>query len=148
MRIFLCYVCPPLAVLLCGKPFTAILTFILTIFGWAPGVQHALFIVNNHFQDNRFGKVIKTIDNPKWTQQPKVLPQKIPMRPGPGLIDNPFSWAWRKGEQLGMNHPVVPRSWLPPQPQDGFSDIGDPGSPVDPSDPSIGANGTRFRRKQ
>ena len=30
---------PPLAVLLCGKPFQAILSIPLTLLGWAPGVS-------------------------------------------------------------------------------------------------------------
>ena len=41
---------PPLAVLLCGKPFQAILSIPLTLLGWAPGVIHALFVVNNHYE--------------------------------------------------------------------------------------------------
>ena len=48
-------VLPPLAVLLCGKPFQALLSFLfqLTIIGWLPATIHALFVVNNHYADQR-----------------------------------------------------------------------------------------------
>jgi uncharacterized membrane protein YqaE (UPF0057 family) len=36
---------PPLAVLLCGKPFQAVLCVILTLFFWIPGVIHAMAVV-------------------------------------------------------------------------------------------------------
>ena len=32
---------PPVAVLLCGKPFLAILNLLLTLCFWIPGVVHA-----------------------------------------------------------------------------------------------------------
>ncbi|WP_339624976.1 YqaE/Pmp3 family membrane protein [uncultured Winogradskyella sp.] len=45
-RVILCIICPPLAVLDkgCGS---IIITFLLTIFGWVPGVIAALVILNN-----------------------------------------------------------------------------------------------------
>jgi len=140
MRIFLCYVFPPLAVLFCGKPFTAILTLILTVFGWYPGVQHALFIVNNHFQDKRLGGVTKAINNPAWVKK-MMEPQQAPrpqyqMPSGPSFMQNPLSWGFRKGQQLAMNGPagrLAPRSQISQAPQN--------------DDPTMGANGTRFRRK-
>ena len=38
---------PPLAVLFCGKPFQACLCGILCIFGWLPGMIHAIMVVND-----------------------------------------------------------------------------------------------------
>lgn len=49
---------PPLAVLLCGKPFQAVLNFFLTLALWIPGVVHALFVVNSHLADKRNQRVI------------------------------------------------------------------------------------------
>lgn len=37
---------PPLAVLLCGKPFQALLNLVLTFFFWIPGIIHAVMVVN------------------------------------------------------------------------------------------------------
>lgn len=42
--IFLCYLFPPLAVLLMGRPFSAVLNLGLTAFMfWVPGIRHALY---------------------------------------------------------------------------------------------------------
>ncbi len=53
MRYLLAILLPPLAVLLCGKPFLAILNLLLTLCFWVPGVVHALFVVNSHLADLR-----------------------------------------------------------------------------------------------
>jgi len=52
MRYLLAILLPPLAVFLCGKPVQTILSIILTLAFWIPGVIHALFIVHNHLADN------------------------------------------------------------------------------------------------
>ena len=56
-------VLPPLAVLLAGKPFQAIISFILqlTLIGWAPATIHALFVVNNYYADRRANRMIQAI---------------------------------------------------------------------------------------
>ena len=41
---------PPVAVLLSGRPFQALLSIPLTLLGWVPGVIHGLFVVNNHYE--------------------------------------------------------------------------------------------------
>ena len=38
---------PPLAVLLCGKPFQALLNIVLTLLIYFPGMIHAILVVNN-----------------------------------------------------------------------------------------------------
>ncbi len=53
---------PPLAVFLCGKPFQALLSIPLTLLGWAPGVIHALFVVQNHYADERSRKLIRVVE--------------------------------------------------------------------------------------
>lgn len=52
---------PPVAVLFCGKPISAILNLILTCFFWFPGAIHAILVVNSHKSDKRFKKLEKTI---------------------------------------------------------------------------------------
>jgi uncharacterized membrane protein YqaE (UPF0057 family) len=62
MLYLLAVVLPPLAVLLCGKPFQALLSIPLTLLGWAPGVIHALFVVQNHYADERSRKLIRAVE--------------------------------------------------------------------------------------
>lgn len=84
MRLSLVYICPPLAVLLCGKPFSALLTppwwaiplpllallsygagsahiavILMIVWGWPGGKskQFALLQVQNSLEDGRFKKV-------------------------------------------------------------------------------------------
>jgi uncharacterized membrane protein YqaE (UPF0057 family) len=61
MRYFLALILPPLAVLLCGKPFQAVLSILLTICFWFPGVIHALFVVHSHKADLRTERLEKAI---------------------------------------------------------------------------------------
>ena len=61
MRYLLAIILPPVAVLLCGKPFQAVLNLILTLCFWIPGVVHALFVVNSHLADVRAEKMISAV---------------------------------------------------------------------------------------
>ncbi len=65
MRYLLAILLPPIAVLLCGKPFQAILNLILTLCFWIPGAAHALFVVHSHLADKRTEKVIDAIERGK-----------------------------------------------------------------------------------
>jgi uncharacterized membrane protein YqaE (UPF0057 family) len=62
MLYLLAVVLPPLAVLFCGKPFQALLSIPLTLLGWAPGVIHALFVVSNHYADQRSDRMIHAME--------------------------------------------------------------------------------------
>ena len=53
--------CPPLAVLFCGKPIQALLNFILCICLWIPGVIHACLVVSTHKAEQRTDRMIKGI---------------------------------------------------------------------------------------
>jgi uncharacterized membrane protein YqaE (UPF0057 family) len=55
---------PPLAMLLCGKPFMALFSFILQVsaIGWLPAAIWALFVVNNHYAERRTNKLIKAME--------------------------------------------------------------------------------------
>jgi uncharacterized membrane protein YqaE (UPF0057 family) len=50
---------PPLAVLLSGKPFQALLNVILTLLFYIPGLIHAIFVVHNHYADKRTDRLVK-----------------------------------------------------------------------------------------
>jgi uncharacterized membrane protein YqaE (UPF0057 family) len=54
---------PPVAVLFCGKPFQALLNFILTCLFWIPGVIHAIMVVHERKQDKRMERMAKTMRN-------------------------------------------------------------------------------------
>lgn len=58
MLYLLAILLPPLAVLLCGKPFQAILNVLLTIAFYVPGLIHALLVVNSHHADKRNQRLI------------------------------------------------------------------------------------------
>jgi len=53
MRYFLCFLCPPIAILTTGKMGSFVLNIILTIFLWIPGVIHAILVVNKFYEDRR-----------------------------------------------------------------------------------------------
>jgi uncharacterized membrane protein YqaE (UPF0057 family) len=50
---------PPLAVLLTGRPFMALLNLLLTLLLYVPGLIHALVIVSNHYADKRADRIVR-----------------------------------------------------------------------------------------
>ncbi|HDR7711199.1 YqaE/Pmp3 family membrane protein [Bacillus thuringiensis] len=58
MMYLLAVICPPLAVLLTGKPVQALLSLVLTMFFYFPGLIHAVFVVHEKKADNRLDKQI------------------------------------------------------------------------------------------
>lgn len=60
MRFLLCFIFPPLAVLLCGKPMLACLNLLLCIL-ILPAVIHGLVVVSAHKSDKRFDRLGKQI---------------------------------------------------------------------------------------
>ncbi|PEE44855.1 YqaE/Pmp3 family membrane protein [Bacillus pseudomycoides] len=62
MMYLLAILFPPLAVLLCGKLFQAIINFFLTLIVWVPGVIHAILVVNDKKADRRLEKQIRAYD--------------------------------------------------------------------------------------
>jgi uncharacterized membrane protein YqaE (UPF0057 family) len=65
---------PPLAVLLCGKPFQALLNVVLTVLGFIPGVVHAMFVAHNYYADQRNERLIRAMRE----QQPPSPPAHRP----------------------------------------------------------------------
>jgi uncharacterized membrane protein YqaE (UPF0057 family) len=50
---------PPLGVLLAGKPFQAIINIPLTVLFYVPGLLHAIFVVHNHYADQRTARIVR-----------------------------------------------------------------------------------------
>lgn len=61
MMYLLAIILPPVAVLLKGKPFQALLNLVLTLFFWLPGVIHAWIVINGANADARMKKQAKMI---------------------------------------------------------------------------------------
>lgn len=61
MLYLLAIVCPPLAVLLTGRPIQALLNLGLCILIWIPGVIHAILVINESKADKRMVKQAKLI---------------------------------------------------------------------------------------
>lgn len=61
MRYLIAILLPPLAVLLCGKPFQFFLNILLTLLFWIPGMIHAILVVNSHLADKRTERLEKAI---------------------------------------------------------------------------------------
>ena len=56
MLYLLAILLPPLAVLLTGRPFQAVLNLLLTMLFWIPGMLHAILVVNEHKANQRAKK--------------------------------------------------------------------------------------------
>lgn len=54
---------PPVAVLLCGKPFQALINLVLTAFFYFPGMIHALLVVNSHLHEKETNRLIRALRN-------------------------------------------------------------------------------------
>ena len=52
---------PPLAILIAGKPFQALVSIPLTLLLWVPGVIHAIFVVHNYYADKRTDRLVKAM---------------------------------------------------------------------------------------
>ena len=61
MRYVLAIFLPPLAILLCGKPFQALINIPLCLLLWIPGMLHALFVVNSHLADRRMKEFARAL---------------------------------------------------------------------------------------
>ncbi|PFJ18274.1 YqaE/Pmp3 family membrane protein [Bacillus cereus] len=53
---------PPVAVLFCGKPFQAIVNFVLTLIFWVPEAIHTILVVHDKKADRRLKKQIRAYD--------------------------------------------------------------------------------------
>jgi len=53
LRYFFCVVFPPIAVLLTGRILSFLLSLLLTLLGWIPGVIHACLVVSDYQAEHR-----------------------------------------------------------------------------------------------
>lgn len=61
LRYFFCIVLPPLAVFLTGRGGSFVLSLILTLLGWFPGVIHAILVVNDFEAEERELRLARSI---------------------------------------------------------------------------------------
>jgi uncharacterized membrane protein YqaE (UPF0057 family) len=61
MLFFLCVVLPPLAVFLTGRMGSFLLSLLLTLLGWLPGVIHAFFVVSDYKNEKRLLKIAREL---------------------------------------------------------------------------------------
>jgi uncharacterized membrane protein YqaE (UPF0057 family) len=66
MRYFLCFILPPAAVLTTGRIGSFILSIILTICGWIPGVIYAILVTNDFYESRRNRRVIRAIRHNRY----------------------------------------------------------------------------------
>ena len=67
-------VCPPLAVLMCAKPITALLNLVLTLCCWLPGVVHAMAVVNEMKDDRRSRRYQSRANQVVYVNLPPTFP--------------------------------------------------------------------------
>jgi len=65
MHYFFCILLPPLAVLTTGRIGVFILSIILTILGWIPGVIFAILIVNKFYGDRKHREMLNEMRGAK-----------------------------------------------------------------------------------
>jgi uncharacterized membrane protein YqaE (UPF0057 family) len=61
MLFFLCVILPPLAVLLTGRLGSFLLSLLLTLLGWLPGVIHAFFVVSDYKNEKRLRAIAESL---------------------------------------------------------------------------------------
>ncbi len=64
MRYLIAILLPPVAVLLCGKPFQALINVLLTLCFYLPGQVHACLVVHNHLADERAERIVRAVRGP------------------------------------------------------------------------------------
>lgn len=61
MRYFLCIILPPLAVLTTGRIGAFLLSCLLTLCLWIPGVIHAVLVTNDYYEEKRHRQMMRAI---------------------------------------------------------------------------------------
>ncbi len=61
MLYLLAILLPPVAVLMCGKPFQALISVVamITVIGWIPAAIHACLVVSSYQADKRQDRLIR-----------------------------------------------------------------------------------------
>lgn len=61
MRYFLCIILPPLTVLTTGRMGAFLLSCLLTLCLWVPGVVHAILVTNDYYEERRHRQMMRAI---------------------------------------------------------------------------------------
>ncbi|MBC7400307.1 MAG: YqaE/Pmp3 family membrane protein [Mucilaginibacter sp.] len=61
MRYFLCLLLPPLAVFTTGRMGAFVLSIILTICFWIPGVIHTILVTNDYYAAKRHRQLVSVM---------------------------------------------------------------------------------------
>jgi uncharacterized membrane protein YqaE (UPF0057 family) len=61
MRYLLAILLPPIGVLVCGKPFQALLNLLLTLCFYVPGAIHAVLVVNQFYEDRNTDRILAAL---------------------------------------------------------------------------------------
>lgn len=61
MRYLLAIILPPIAVLSCGRVFSALLNLPLTLCFWVPGMIHALCVVADYNANKRHQQLVAAV---------------------------------------------------------------------------------------
>lgn len=86
MRALFCIICPPMGVLLCGRPISAIFNMFLCLFFWVPGMMHAFTIHNDTHMTKQTRRIVKAIG--KGSKKRDQLCRVQLTAPPPRLIDH------------------------------------------------------------
>jgi uncharacterized membrane protein YqaE (UPF0057 family) len=66
MRYFLCFIFPPAAVLTTGRIGAFILSIILTICFWVPGIIHAVLVTNDYYEAKRYRRLVRAVKRSRY----------------------------------------------------------------------------------
>ena len=64
------FIFPPAAVLMCDKPFEALIAFFLMLFFWIPGTLYACFVIASSEANERNEKLIRAIQGTSAPAKP------------------------------------------------------------------------------
>lgn len=61
LRFFFCVICPPIAVVLTNRLGSFLLSLLLTLLGWLPGVIHAFIVVTDYENEKRTARLARDL---------------------------------------------------------------------------------------
>lgn len=69
-----CYICPPLAILMMGRPFSAVFNFFLLI-AWPLAIKHALVCYADYSVEGGVQRIERAVNAPSWAD---AVPRRVP----------------------------------------------------------------------
>lgn len=94
MVLLMCFICPPMALLMMGRPFQAIYNCFLVLFLVVPAISHALANHEDWTEERRLRRIENAVHMPKWFQlqssAQEAVPQHVePEQAGPATYNSP-----------------------------------------------------------